>query len=159
MNVLKKMAMWGLFAMGFALIGAALWLTFGIPIALHDEIAERRAQLTKVNVDDGINQAEADIIGEIYYRAILPNGCGGSLSARRVGDIWVVPLGVGFGAKVVGEIRIHARTGRIDADHWQSFPNFSIFQTAIIYAPGWLAAQRKFSPWTMNEEDRAKIGW
>ena len=89
------------------LCGCAVHLT------VDDQRRQLEAQLRDIVVDDGISEAEANVIAQNYFLRFGP-GCGAASHVADGGAFWIANAAVGVAGVPTREpIRIDKHTGRV----------------------------------------------
>lgn len=87
----------------------------------NKETKKLKTQLVKMNVYDGINIKEADIIARAYFHKYV--GCGGYLSVSDGGTFWEVNGLFGLGARRIKGFQIDKMSGKITSPIGPSYLN------------------------------------
>jgi len=88
--------------------------------------------LAEVNVDDGINQIEAESIASAYFSGFV-GACGGTGEGVLVNGEWVVPASFGMAGNAMAPIRVNAKTGAISQYGNYSFNSYGTFKAFLLW--------------------------
>ncbi len=80
---------------------------------LSEQGRELRAELSGLSLEDGVDEREATVIAENYFRRHADTSCGSLGAVGTAGSAWVVPVFLGIAAVRADDIRIDKRTGRV----------------------------------------------
>jgi hypothetical protein len=70
-----------------------------------------------VNVSDGVNQKEAEVLADTYYRCFATIACGGVFPSVDMQNYWDVPVAIGIAGQPYGSIKIDKKTARMTWEH------------------------------------------
>jgi len=92
--------------------------------------AAKARRLNAINVEDGIDEEEADTIAEMYFEMHLGD-CGGPQRPTKVGRSWTSIVNFGLlGEPLSTPIKIDARTGGVQGPDGPRYASLAAFRRA-----------------------------
>lgn len=124
-----------------ALLLTGLVLAAAVTFVLPNYLAVLRdewiAELDTVNVDDGVDAAEAATILQIYTGEFI-TGCGGAAPPSLINGEWVSRIHIGYGGQLSNQLaRVNATTGRVSSTEGPTFPRLLLLKTSISWGMAW----------------------
>jgi hypothetical protein len=72
-----------------------------------------------INVSDGVNEKESEVLADVYFKRFSPSACGGIGRPVDLQDYWDVPAAIGIAGQPWGSIKIDKKTARMS---WENGP-------------------------------------
>jgi hypothetical protein len=112
-------------------------VTFVLPNYLAVLRDEWIAELDRVNVDDGVDAAEATTILRIYTGEFI-TGCGGAAPPSLINGEWVSRIHIGYAGKLSDQVaKVNAKTGSVSSTEGPTFPRLILLKTSISWGMAW----------------------
>jgi hypothetical protein len=122
----------GIAAGAIVALGVAGCYALALPPHLARMRDEDRARLGPIEMRDGVDQQEAQVISEVYFSTYI-GACGGALEPKWMDGEWTSQVALGIlGEHLDGEICVDARTGGVSWRGGPRFANFASFRSAVV---------------------------
>jgi hypothetical protein len=102
--------------------------------SLRASVNEFEAELATVNVTDGLDAVEAEVIATAYLKEYV-SGCGVPEPAELHGKTWIFPLRLGYsGERSNKRIGVDAESGQVQGAGGPLFKTFAEFKKEVVSA-------------------------